>query len=259
MHPAAAGLREGWQIAPAASSRGDEVAAILSERASRRPFSRRFRPTVRDERCQVAGIGPITVDPSEQNTGVGRLLMLHVMERVKARGLPGVRLVQAAFHNRSLALYTKLGFDPREPLCCIQGPPIAKPVPGYTVRLASESDVPACNDVCGRVHGHDREGQLQDAIVQGTAKVVEHHGRVTGYSTGIAYFAHSVAETNGDLQALIAAAPAFAGPGFLLPTRNSEVLRWCLSNGLRVVAPMTLMAVGLYNEPRGAYLPSILY
>jgi len=36
-----------------------------------------------------------------------------VLERAKQRGFAGVRLVQAAFHNRSLSLYTKLGFDSR--------------------------------------------------------------------------------------------------------------------------------------------------
>ncbi len=61
------------------------------------------------------------------------------------------------------------------------------------------------------------------------------------------------------MKALIGAAPAFAGPGFLVPSRNSEVFRWCLSQGLRVVNQATLMTIGLYNEPAGAYLPSILY
>jgi hypothetical protein len=32
-----------------------------------------------------------------------------------------------------------------------------------------------------------------------------------------------------------------------------------LNRGLRVVQPMTLMTIGLYNEPQGAYLPSILF
>jgi hypothetical protein len=36
-------------------------------------------------------------------------------------------------------------------------------------------------------------------------------------------------------------------------------MRWCLNSGLRITQPMTLMTVGLYNEPAGAYLPSILY
>jgi hypothetical protein len=44
-----------------------------------------------------------------------------------------------------------------------------------------------------------------------------------------------------------------------VPTRNAALFRWCLESGLRVVQPMTLMTIGLYNEPAGAYLPSILY
>jgi len=57
----------------------------------------------------------------------------------------------------------------------------------------------------------------------------------------------------------LGAADEFAGSGFLLPTRNTELFRWCLNHGLRVVEPMTLMTVGLYNEPAGAFLPSITY
>ena len=89
--------------------------------------------------------------------------------------------------------------------------------------------------------------------------MVEHGARITGYTTSIAFFGHAVGETNEALKALIAAAPAFPGPGFLLPTRNAELFRWCLDHGLRVVQPMTLMTLGLYNEPSGAFLPSILY
>jgi hypothetical protein len=109
------------------------------------------------------------------------------------------------------------------------------------------------------VHGHDRGPELLDAVKQGSATVVEHGGRVTGYATLIGFFGHAVGESNEELKALIGAAPAFPGPGFLLPTRNSDLLRWCLKVGLRVVQPMTLMSIGLYNEPRGAFLPSILY
>ena len=75
----------------------------------------------------------------------------------------------------------------------------------------------------------------------------------------IGFFGHAVGETNDDLKALIGAANGFEGPGFLLPTRNGELLRWCLETGLRVVQPMTLMTIGLYNEPAGAFLPSVLY
>lgn len=212
-----------------------------------------------DERSIIAGIGPITVDPTVQNRAVGRELMQHVLERCSQRHCPGVRLVQAAYHNRSLSLYAKLGFVVREPLSVIQGPPLAVQIPGYTVRPATEGDLNACNQVCLRIHGHDRGGELRDAITQGTAIVVEHGGRITGYTTAVAFFGHTVGETTEELKALIGAAPAFAGPGFLLPTRNGELFRWCLEHGLRVVQPMTLMSVGLYNEPAGAFLASVLY
>lgn len=212
-----------------------------------------------DERSLIAGIGPITVDPTVQNSGAGRRLMQYMLDRSESRGCPGTRLVQAAFHNRSLSLYTKLGFDPREPLSCVQGTPLAATIPGYEVRAVGDADVEACNRVCERVHGHTRDGELRDAVRQGSAQLVEHDGRITGYTTGIGFVGHAVAETNTEMKALIAAAPVFFGPGFLLPTRNAELLRWCLHQGLRVTQPMTLMSVGLYNQPQGAFLPSIAY
>jgi hypothetical protein len=109
------------------------------------------------------------------------------------------------------------------------------------------------------VHGFDRGKELTDAIDQGSAMVVERQGQISGYTTGIAFFAHTVCRTNGDLQALIGAAAEFGGPGFLLPTRNHEVFAWCLANGLRVAYPMTLMTIGLYSEPAGAWMPTVLY
>jgi GNAT superfamily N-acetyltransferase len=75
-----------------------------------------------DERNVIAGIGPITIDPQAQNRNVGRMLMKAVMDRTAEKGFAGVPLVQAAFHNRSLSLYAKLGFDVREPLAVMQGP-----------------------------------------------------------------------------------------------------------------------------------------
>jgi predicted N-acetyltransferase YhbS len=212
-----------------------------------------------DERNPISGLGPITVDPALQNDGAGRALMNAVMERSVERGFAGIRLVQAAYHPRSLALYLKVGFDTRELLACLQGPPIGKALPGFAVRPATADDLPACNRLCLLVHGHERGGELTDAIAQGTARVVERTGRITGYATPIAFFGHAVAETNDDLKALIAAAESLPGPGVLVPTRNGQLIRWCLDEGLRIRQTMTLMSMGLYNEPDGAWLPSVLY
>lgn len=212
-----------------------------------------------DERTPIAGVGPITIDPRVQNQRVGRRLMQAVLDRAAEKKFAGVRLLQAAFHNRSLSLYAKLGFDVREFLSVMQGPPINKLLDGYRVRAAASSDLEDCNRLCRSVHGHDRGGELIDGIKEGTAVVAERGGRIAAYATAIGFFGHAVGETNPDLQALIASAAAFHGPGIIVPTRNAELFRWCLQSGLKVVEPMTLMTIGLYNEPVGAYLPSILY
>ncbi len=212
-----------------------------------------------DERSTIAGVGPITIDPQVQNRGIGRKLMLTVLERSSERGAAGVRLVQAAFHNRSLSLYVSLGFDIREPLSCMQGRTLQTSVAGCAVRAAQTADLEACNTLSRQVHGFDRGRDLAEAVQQGTSVVVERGGRITGYASSLAFFGHATAETNVDLQALIASADSFGGPGILVPSRNNVLFRWCLSNGLRVVQPMTLMTAGLYNEPAGAWLPSILF
>ena len=212
-----------------------------------------------DERSIIRGIGPITIDPNAQNLGVGRKLMQAAMDRANNQGAAGIRLVQAAFHNRSLSLYTSLGFDIREPLSCVQGKTLERSIPGCAVRPAKPGDLDACNALSRRIHGFDRSIDLAQTIEQGTARVVERGGHVTGYTTHLAFFGHSTAETNVDLQALIVSAESFAGPGILVPSRNTTLLRWCLTNGLRVVQPMTLMSTGLYNDPAGAWLPSVLF
>ena len=212
-----------------------------------------------DERSTIAGVGPITVSPKVQNSGIGRRLMQAVLDRSAERKFVGVRLLQSAYHSRSLSLYASLGFAPRESIACMQGNAIGTVPIGYQVRRAVEADLDACNRLCMFVHGHDRAGETLDAIRLGTATVVEHNGRLTGYATDLGFMAHAVGETNRDLMALIAAAKSFGGPGILVPLRNAALFRWCLSQRLRVTQVLTLMSVGLYNEPQGAYLPSVLF
>jgi predicted N-acetyltransferase YhbS len=74
------------------------------------------------ENCEIAGVGPITVDPNTQGTSIGRLLMEDVLKRSEISGFAGIRLVQTPFNNLTLALYSKLGFDVKEPLSVMQGP-----------------------------------------------------------------------------------------------------------------------------------------
>ncbi len=212
-----------------------------------------------DERSAIYSMGPISVDPMAQDRHVGRLLTQAVLDRAVDRRAQGVRLLQIAYHNRSLSLYAKLGFDVRGSFAAMHGRPIGLTMPGYDVRAATAADEAACNALCISVHGHDRAGELREAIDGGAAKVVERLGRITGYTAGIQYLAHSVAKTNDDLQALIGAAADFGTPGFLVPLGNTPLFRWCLGHGLHVFFVANMMTIGIYQEPKGAYLPSVGY
>jgi GNAT superfamily N-acetyltransferase len=90
-----------------------------------------------DERSTIAGVGPLSIAPDAQNRGIGRILAKSIIDRAKERGLSGTRLLQAAFHNRALSLYAKLGFAAREPLSVMSGLPLKQRAnPGCTVRPA---------------------------------------------------------------------------------------------------------------------------
>jgi predicted N-acetyltransferase YhbS len=212
-----------------------------------------------DLRSSIVGLGPISVDPEVQNLGLGRRLMLAAMEEAERRGRAGIRLVQLAYHNRSLCLYTTLGFRARFPLSIIQGKPMNRQFDGYEVRPATTADADACNSLCRKIHGMDRREEVEESLGQNSLVVVEHLGCISGYTNGVGFFTHTVADSNRSLMALIGAAPSFPGPGFFLPTTNFEVFNWCLQQGLRLVAQATYMTIGLFNEPDGAWLPGVLY
>jgi len=209
----------------------------------------------------IRAVGPITIDPDVQARGVGRRLMEAVIER--GRGAAGVRLVQDSFNTASLSLYASLGFDVREPLALLGGLPAGGPPAGYEVRPMSDEDLGAVAELCRRVHGFDRAGELRSLARVLTPFVALRGGSVTAYVTAPGFWPlnHAVAETEEDMQALLAGAAAATGQplSFLLPTRQAGLLRWCLKEGLRVVKPMTLMTTGEYREPRGSYLTSVGY
>ena len=209
----------------------------------------------------IRAIGPITVDPASQGGGIGRRLMQAALDR--ARGAAGVRLVADAFNTRSVSLYASLGFEVKEPLLLMRGTPRSGPVPGFAVRPLATDDIGTCARLCAAVHDVERSAELRDALGAFTPFAVEREGRMTGYLTAPTFWLanHGVAETEADMKALIAGAAA-ASPepaSFLLPVRQASLFRWCLSEGMRVVKPMTLMAMGDYWEPSGVWFPSVFY
>jgi GNAT superfamily N-acetyltransferase len=211
------------------------------------------------ERDPIRGVGPISVSPLVQGAGVGRRLMEAVIER--GRTGAGIRLLQDAHNTVSMSLYALLGFKVKEPVVRLMGDGLSGAPPGFEVRPLEPTDLPACERMCLAVHGFERTGELRAAIEGPVATPIGvlRDGRLTGYATSLLRWslAHGVAQTDEDMRALI------AGGGdpvdFLLPTRQAALFRWCLDRGLRVIKPMTLMAMGGYQEPRGAWFPSAAY
>ena len=74
-----------------------------------------------DERGKIVGVGPVSVDPAVQDGGVGRTLMEALLQRSRERAVAGVRLVQTAYHYRSLSLYAKLGSRSGRRCRCLTG------------------------------------------------------------------------------------------------------------------------------------------
>jgi GNAT superfamily N-acetyltransferase len=213
-----------------------------------------------DERSPIRGVGPITVAPEGQDAGVGRRLMEAVLERGKEA--PGIRLLQDAFHMRSLALYEMLGFDVKEGVAVVTGSPRERALSDHEVRPLEEQDLDACEELCLAVHGYERTNELRDAKQAFTPFVALRDGRIVAYASAVSFWPmnHGVAETAADMQALLVGTAASIDEplAFLVPLR-SELFRWSLQQGLRLVKPMNVMALGDYRDPQGSWFPSVLY
>lgn len=207
----------------------------------------------------IRGVGPITVDPKTQGTGVGRRLMQAVLER--SSGAKGVRLLQDAFNMRSIALYSSLGFTVREPVIVMTGRPEGNLPADTVVRPMIEQDIDACDALCRKVHGISRRGELVNAVGSLTPLVAERNGGITAYMTVPSFWIanHGVADSEEDMRALIVEAAVIGPVSFLIPTRQTSLFNWCLAQGMRAVKPMTLMTMGDYRQPDRPYVPSVFY
>jgi predicted N-acetyltransferase YhbS len=209
----------------------------------------------------IDGLGPISVDPSMQGQGIGRRLMSAAVE--EAKNSQGVRLVQDAFNTVSTSLYASLGFAVREPLLLMSGRPRIEGPSRLDIRPMTELDVSACDALCRKVLGLARTDEIREALAHFGPQAGWREGRIVAYMTAPTFWIanHGVALTDDDLKDLIAGVGQMvSGPvSFLAPTRRAPLFRWCLEAGMRAVKPMNLMTLGQYEEPSGAYFPSVLY
>jgi predicted N-acetyltransferase YhbS len=208
---------------------------------------------------EVAGVGPVSVDPPRQSAGIGRALMKDLLREAKERGIERVRLMQDAFNMTSLALYASLGFDTRHPVVLLDPAPERHP----DVRPMTPDDLDSVESLSRDIYKVSRRDDAGQHIGRGPFKpfVRERNGRVVGYFV-IGMPGHGCAESDDDLLALAQHAATEAPPEIarcFCPLRESSLYRKFLAAGFRNRKVMNLMTLGPYDEPEGAWMPSVGY
>jgi ribosomal protein S18 acetylase RimI-like enzyme len=207
----------------------------------------------------VAGIGPISVDRSCQGQGIGRSLMQNVMAHAQRNNFDRARLLQDAFNVASISLYASLGFEVKEATAFMQGAPASET--DDSVRLITESDLPAIEELSRRIYKSSRRDEVAAAVRYGFAAFLrERHERITGYLIP-GLFGHGVAETEEDALALIGEAARRLPPPlarFFCPLSEASLFRRALQAQCRVIKVMNYMVKGPYEPPVGVWMPSVL-
>jgi hypothetical protein len=168
-----------------------------------------------------------------------------------------VRLCQDSFNMQSLALYTSVGFDVKEPLGYLA---LSHEVAAdANVRPATPEDVPAMDELCRTVYRISRKGECASLMRLGFPGFVLDQSGIKGYLL-LGPAGHGVAETNEHMLALINSIAAnIPDSHVFVPLRNGELYRNALAAGHRNQKVMNLLALGPYEEPQGPYCPSVWF
>lgn len=210
---------------------------------------------------EVFGWTIMGVSSDVHNKGIGKRLLQEMVERCKIA--PGVRFLQHTFNTKTIAIYSSLGYDVRELVALISGNSKTAIPSHVEIRRMTVQDLDECAYLSKKIYGFDRNVELRDALIFFKPYVLIRDGHISGYFSAADNWAqnHAVAETENDMKMLIQGIGSLTSEKllFLLPFRHSNLLRWCLNEGFRIIKPFTLMSSGEYNTPGGCYLTSIIY
>ncbi len=210
-----------------------------------------------DLREDIGQIGPIGVSPATQSKGAGKELVAAALRHADKQKVPTITLGTGAGNHLNLALYSQMGFACLALMAAFTGDKANYRPTDRIIRSMAIDDVDQCVQLSISEHGYSKGAEIRQSISQGSGRVVELADQITGYTTGINFFGHSVGRANDDLTALIATAESYGKPGFLVPASNNELMRWCLGNGLRISYQAILMVRGELPKAVNSYLPHI--
>ncbi|QJE96518.1 GNAT family N-acetyltransferase [Luteolibacter luteus] len=207
---------------------------------------------------EVAGVGPITVDPKVQSKGIGKALMQWVIDEARRREIRQTRLFQEGLNTTSLSLYTALGFDWRDSAVLMQSLPASEEDPSIRPLVAEDLDAVAA--LSKHTYGFSRAKDAAQLLEWQTPGFVrERDGKVTGYLLAT-LFGHAGAESDEDLLVLISQAARHLPPPlarFICPMARPAFYRQALAEGHRTMKMLSYMSLGDFVPPQGAFLPSI--
>jgi len=231
-----------------------------------------------------AGVGPVTVDPVYQGSGVGRRLMERVMDEVS--DCASIRLFQDAFNRASFALYVRLGFVVRDVMAVLRAEPARfgpAEAPGGPPRPAPDGPAGAAGPPAG-VCREMKPGDLVDMVAcdvaltgmnrprdlaflseHGPTAVLERGVEIRGFAASFVvkdtlFLGPAAAPSAADLVRLAADVTGRSGARVVsarAPSRPGDLLEKLLQAGFEVRSLGTYMVRGHYEEPRGVFLASL--
>lgn len=213
----------------------------------------------------VAGVGPITIDPRLQGRGLGRLLVSEICQRADRLGLQSLRLIQDSFNESSYALYTRLGFQPRQvyaraSFAALRGKG------QQLLRVAGHSDLARIGALEKELLGFSRPLDYDLLRHNGEVFVLEAHGVLEGWLARLSRGSVTVlgpvlSRTSEGMRRLVVEAsrdlPAGMEVRLLLPPDCHELHEELARHRVEIHSLCNYMVRGSFDRLRGYYAPTL--
>ena len=212
-------------------------------------------------RGEVAGAGPITIDPACQGMGFGTRLVDELCRSSDSLGIPSLRLIQDAFNESSYALYSGKGFVAQAVFARASlrvdagfGSPLS--------RVARWSDLERIGSLEKSLLGFARRRDYELLRRLGEVRILEGQHGLEGWMArmvqgDVAAIGPVLSRSEAGLQQLLLDATADLPPGvearFLLPSGCTVAPR----GALRVHSLCNYMVRGKFAGLHPHYIPTL--
>ena len=175
---------------PSPSATSSSTPGSTACRRARRPHPGQQLPR---RAVPISAIGPVSVDPTAQDEGVGRRYGGHARTRRRAPA-------PACAWSRSPTTTVPCASTRSSASTCVPASPRSTGTARADAARSSRppaypDDRPPVTRRASASTGTTGRASSRRPSGAGTARVVEHLGRITGYTAGVSYWNHSVAET----------------------------------------------------------------